>query len=93
MNCDCKGSGYISDGSGVAFDNMQPCKGGCGMFEGEQIIIGVRGPKGERIEVLDCNEGGFKLLQEWVESHDFQGPIDVSQGLLRAWTRYKKIKT
>ena len=37
--CSCKGSGYVSDGSGIAFDNMKPCPSDCGMFEatGEYI--------------------------------------------------------
>lgn len=31
-NCDCKGSGYISDGSGNIWNNLFPCPNGCGQF-------------------------------------------------------------
>ena len=45
----CDNSGYVSDGSGIAFNNLKPCPNGCEMFKRsteEFTLGGSRKPKG-----------------------------------------------
>lgn len=57
----------------------------------EQIVIGVRGPKGEKIEVLEMGREKITFSDDQQRMTGYY-PRDFEEAMWRAWTRYKKIK-